>query len=533
MTIASTPTTLHFRTATPRFLAFASALGAHLALAALVLLAFSDLVTQPGSTVAGHDMTQSFNWESFNRLALSQGYLPWWNPYTLSGMPSLADFQSQLAYPLNLPLRLLPVQAFFTWGIALHVWIAASGVMALCRVIGTGWLPAFIAGAGFALGGVFAPRVHAGHLMLMYGWAWLPVALAVAIVSIRRRSWLPHPALPLVLTLQFLTGHLQTTIYVYAAVGALFLYAWLRPSHGWSLQTLNWRPTSQWAITLALLTGLAAFMLLPTIVLVKELGRTAGLTYEAAARNSWDMLHVLTLFAPEAMNSIRAEPNDSVTGSHWERSAYCGALLALLAPFGLLLARKHRWYAAFFGVLALVALAFAFGRNLPFFQLHYLVLPGLRHAARILPLFSLSVVVLGALGLDALLRRRQSRLSPVLVGLMAAEAIAIGVLGWLLHLDSGAPLAEVLGIGAWLLPIQLGGLTALVLLPQHRGVPLVAATLLSTLLIAELLLYDKPFIQARSIPDLRIVDRLLHRESVDRVVTNCDGVVQPNDMMAL
>jgi len=302
----------------------------------------------------------------------------------------------------------------------------------------------------------------------MYGWAWLPVALALAIVSVRRRTWIPHPALPAVLTIQFLTGHLQTTIYVYAAVGAFYVYAWLASARSWSINQPNWRAASQWGMTLVLLSGLAAFMLLPTIGLVKELGRTAGLSYDSAARNSWDALHLVTLVAPESMNSIRAEPNDDVRGSHWERSAYSGALLVLLAPLGFILAGERRRYAVFFGLIALMALAFSFGRNAPFFYLHYLVLPGLRHASRILPLFSLGVVVLGALGLNALMQTRQfSR--PLILGLLASEIIVFGVLIWMLHLDSNAPVSEVLGPGIWLLPVQIAGIAALIVLPGRWG----------------------------------------------------------------
>src|SRR5215211_2842667 len=69
--------------------------------------------------------------------------------------------------------------------------------------------------------------------------------------------------------------------------------------------------------------------------------------------------------------------------------------------------------------------------------------------------------------------------------------------------------------------------------PRPVGAPMLASTLLSIFLLTELSQYARPFIQGERVPDLRQIDTLFNREQIDRVVTNCDGVLQPNDMAQL
>src|SRR5262249_32981136 len=131
------------------------------------------------------------------------------------------------------------------------------------------------------------------------------------------------------------------------------------------------------------------------------------------------------------------------------------------------------------------------------------------------------------------LLQRQGFSRPLALGVVVVEVLVAAALVWLLCLDSGAPATEVLGNASWLLPLQLAGLTVLVLVPRIRAVTLPLAVLLSGCLVVELARYDAPFIRAQALPDLRVADRLFAREKIDRVATNCDGVIQPNDMMAL
>ena len=68
-------------------------------LAAVVRYVFRVALADASMLIVGHDMIQSYNWESFNRRAFDQGLLPLWNPYIFGGFPALADIQTQALYP--------------------------------------------------------------------------------------------------------------------------------------------------------------------------------------------------------------------------------------------------------------------------------------------------------------------------------------------------------------------------------------------------------------------------------------------------
>ncbi|MFN0070813.1 MAG: hypothetical protein ACKVVP_04915 [Chloroflexota bacterium] len=502
----------------------------------LVLTTLWKLVSRGDVLVHGHDLTQAYNWEFVTRRALAMGTLPYWNPYILSGMPALADLQTQVFYPPSIALRLLPIHQYFNWSIVVHVVLAGAGTFLLARSLHISRWSALVASTGFMFGGTFSPRIHGGQTVVIAGWAWLPLALAYTLRSVERRTWIPHPVLPIVLACALLTGQTQVTLYLFIAVAAMFIYAGIASARGVSGQASLSQVVAQGVCTLILLIGLSAFQLVPFARLVGESGRSAGLSYDAAARNSIDALHLLTLFAPEAMDAIRPEHSDSVEGSHWERSMFSGAMLALLAPLGVAAHLRARW-TAFFVLLGCGAMIIALGRNAPAFSLHYWLFPGLRHASRVLPLFALSLALLGALGLDAILRRLQFGASPrflrsawvLIVGQLVVFACLLGAL----QIDSAKSALEILGFTAWLGCLQAGCLLAALGIASKAVTARVLLGLASGLAILQLGWYASGFIQVGRIPDHRAVLELLGGERVDRLVSNCDGAIPPNDFMEL
>jgi hypothetical protein len=81
----------------------------------------------------------------------------------------------------------------------------------------------------------------------------------------------------------------------------------------------------------------------------------------------------------------------------WETSAYIGWLPTLLAPVAFL-DRRRRRIVVFFAGLAAIALALATGG--PLYTLHHLVFPMFRVPGRLMPLWAMSIAVLGAVGFD-------------------------------------------------------------------------------------------------------------------------------------
>src|ERR1700730_14539571 len=59
-----------------------------------------------------------------------------WDPYIQGGRPLLADAQSAVFSPFNLPAYVLPFLASLAWTAVMKVWVAAFGMFLLGRALG-------------------------------------------------------------------------------------------------------------------------------------------------------------------------------------------------------------------------------------------------------------------------------------------------------------------------------------------------------------------------------------------------------------
>jgi hypothetical protein len=442
--------------------------------AALLVIVILRGVLSPGADrLPGIDSGNLYAWEVYTRSVLADGQLPFWNPYHFAGTPHLADPQTTVFYPPALLLRWLPVPAFLGWMVALHLWIAAAGALFAARAIGLGWMAAAASAIAVMLGGSVPGWVHDGHLLLIYSVAWVPWAFGLAILSVRSGRLFPDGRLVAVLVLQFLSGYLQGSLYLAAALTFYYLFsvAWPPVAEATAASTATvprWTPIVQLG-TLALLSGAAAaFLLLPAATLVSQSGRSAGLTYREALDGSWQIRDVSTLLFP-FYGAVDSPPHRYLS----DRLAYVGWILTAFAPFAFFRRDRLR-IAIFLGLVALAACTLALGDEGGLFRLQYQLLPGLRVPGRVLFLATVSLALLGALGLEAFLamaaeRRWRLAMPAVISGIAIAAATMV---------VRAEPQTTPLGPGWPWLPVALAGsilAVAMAALIRWRRVALIVA----------------------------------------------------------
>lgn len=372
------------------------------ALALLVVVMMGDVLRTGSSRLPGRDAGNLYVWEMYTRSVLAAGRLPHWNPHHFAGTPHLADTLTTVFYPPAMLFRWVPPIPFLGWMAALHIWLGAAGVLFLSRVLGVRWLAATAAALAMMLGGSVGGWLYNSHLLLIYCTAWLPWCLGLAILSVRRQRLLPHPALVVVLALQFLAGYLQGSLYIAGTVAAYYVYSVFWPEPG-STGAVRSRSLGQLAILGVLTAGATAFQLAPTVRLVAEAARWTGLPYRDAAEGAWTLSDLATVFFP--FHGVSQEPPHRYIG---DRVVYVGWVLACLVPFALLDPARRR-IVVFFGLIAagaaMLALAYAF----PFYRLHHAIFPGLRVPGRLLFIANVSLAVLGAIGLERFVQLASTR----------------------------------------------------------------------------------------------------------------------------
>ncbi len=385
----------------------------------------------PDKLLDSHDLQNLYYpVEIHTSAAMRAGTLPTWNPYLFSGLPHMSHPVTLVYYPIAFVLRLLlPVNLAAAWALGIHLWIAGVGMYALCRSLGLRPWIALLCALVFMLNGEMVGDISAGHVWLVYALAWLPAAWLLVKLALETGSLRALAGASLIVAMLILTGHPTFPGYILLFLGFVWLLhaiqVWQRERRPQAIFGLG----ARFAAILGLGIGLAAIQVLPTVVLSSESALTSG--YDLADANLGALLpqHLTTMFLPDAYG-YRGYAS-------WEMVPYLGVLLTLAAPFAFVQA-KRRPLAILLGLIALLALALAFGHELRLFSALYLAFPPfrvLRFPPRALVLWVPAMVVLGGLGLEAL----------------ADKAVQGRWLTWAARVTGGAALIPVGAIAGYLL----------------------------------------------------------------------------------
>jgi hypothetical protein len=339
-------------------------------LAALTLLFLSGVLFPRGQQVmAGSDMVgYYYPYYEAVRTAVRAGHLPVWEPDLFGGYPFMAQPQQNAFYPPAWINFIVPTTIGVSWYVAFHIWIMGLGMVALVRALGGRWLPALLAGIGFAYGGLLTGRLWAGHSTVYAVFAWTPWIIVALIWSIHRERAAAAVVAGLPFGLAILAGHIPSLLYVGLFWGAFVLYLLL------TLPGRRWLVVRQAAIMFGVALGLAAVALAPFIQFSLSSGRVATADYAFATDYSLPPAHLATLLVPEFFGEPLRIGYWSVPT--FEELTYYAGLLAVL---GIALAlRRPTRLGVFYIILIIAGLWLALGRYGVLYELAYRFLPPFR-----------------------------------------------------------------------------------------------------------------------------------------------------------
>ena len=153
-----------------------------LAYLVIVGLVFApSLFPQSGFMLYGDDIHRQYYFyrEFFNHW-LSRGVFPWWNPYLFGGEPFIANPVVNIWYPPTWLFSLLPLTTAYSWHLYFHIVWASVGMYTLSQFVSVRagrpkeWLSSWISGVVFGLSGFFMARTFAGHVDVIAAASWMP-----------------------------------------------------------------------------------------------------------------------------------------------------------------------------------------------------------------------------------------------------------------------------------------------------------------------------------------------------------------------
>lgn len=375
-------------------------------------------------------VAQFYPWRLQLHRWLSRGLWPLWNDRQLCGYPFVGNGQSALFYPPNWLYAWVHPRTGMALNAALHFALAALLTLGFCRALGLETWAAALGALAFSCGGFMVGWTPLPTLMDCA--AWLPGCLLGVEWTLARRRW-GVCVLGACSGLCVLAGHLQISAYVLLATAA---FAGIR-----LIWHRRWRALPALVAGAALGGMLCAVQVLPALELAGMSPRGAGppgqggFAFHSAA--ALQPVELKTFVWPDALGTpARGDYRGLLVArgaSYGERCGYVGSLTLLLGLAALVFSpRAGKWMVALSALLILWAAMAGPPARLLYFGVPKLGLAG--GFNRLLCLYTFAAAILGALGVEALVRRLRLcdrpwagraalGLGPMALAILAAELL--------------------------------------------------------------------------------------------------------------
>lgn len=235
--------------------------------------------------------------ETFFRQQQLQGSLPSWHPNVAWGFPVIAAGQIGFFYPPLLLSRFLPIWLYLPTIIILHSAATLCGTYYFIKQSNASKAASLLGATAFT-GSAFIFQ-HITHLNIFLITAWLPWQYIAARAFAKKTSYKHLALLSLSLGLPFLVGQFQLPLWMAAITTFFFIYISRQSKSSW-LQL-----TKKTALLTAIVAGIAAAQILPTIELMSNSSRGLDGDFDVTRANqhSYPLYHLPTLFFPKFFGS--------------------------------------------------------------------------------------------------------------------------------------------------------------------------------------------------------------------------------------
>jgi len=190
---------------------------------------------KPSNPLLFDQVYQFVPWRYFAWRSMRDGQLPLWNPYSYAGTPFIATMQSAVFYPINLFLYLIsPFHITLVVSAILRLWISGFCTYLLARHYGLSRVSALVSSLSFMFCGYLIVWLGHPHTNVA---VWLPALVLLSEFSLNRPALLSRtlPLLALVSGIQFLGGHIETSVDVLFIFVLYHLIRWLQMARSnWS-----------------------------------------------------------------------------------------------------------------------------------------------------------------------------------------------------------------------------------------------------------------------------------------------------------
>lgn len=318
-----------------------------------------------------------YPWKTLAIGQLKAKEIPFWNPYSFSGAPLLANFQSAVFYPFNFLYLIFSQITAWSLLVLLQSFLSLFFTYLFARKIGISKLGAFVCSLSFAFSyfmSVWVEYNTMGHIIL-----WLPLALLGIEHLLFRFSLRWSMLFVLSLVFSLLAGHPQVFSYLFVFVFGYFVFR---------LSSCDNKLEKIASIVpLQLLSlGIGGMQLLPGLELIRESARSPHDYQFLINKILIQPMQLVMFFVPDIFGN-------AATRNYWLGDTYIGKVTSIgtipLLFISISIIRKKERLEKFF--LAACAFILLIATNNPFTRLLYIFnIPLISSSSPTLAVFILS-----------------------------------------------------------------------------------------------------------------------------------------------
>lgn len=338
-------------------------------------------------------LRQLYPWKTIVVSSLKNLQIPLWNPYSFSGAPLLANFQSAVFYPLNIIYLLLSQIKAWSFLIILQPFLTAFFTYFYARKIGLDKLGAIFTGTSFAFSSFMTVWLEYNTIDQVILWLPLLLLSIEKLLEKRELKWMLIFVFAILSSL--LAGHIQIFSYI---LSFLVIYLLFR-NKSLNKKILN-KNLLFFLLLIILSLGLGAVQLIPGIELISQAARSPHQYDFLVNKILIQPWQLIMLFVPDFFGN-------PATRNYWLLDTYVGKVTSIgitatiFILFGIF--SKKNPFKQFFLWTAFIVLILV--TNNPLTSLIYKInLPLISGSAPTLMvfLFCFAVSLLAGFGIDAL-----------------------------------------------------------------------------------------------------------------------------------
>lgn len=275
--------------------------------------------------LAADAIRQIYPWKEFAMEQFKNGQLPLWNPYTFSGQPLLANFQSSVFYPLNVFYFLTDAPNAWILLVVTQPFLAGLFMYIAIKSFKISTIPALFGAVAFMFSSYLITWMENGNIA--HGYIWFPLAIYTINKFFELEKFRYLVVLTLSLVFSILAGHPQTVIYLYMAVIIFWIFKAI------SLKKFSLK--SFWPLAFVTSSSLlvSAIQLLPTYSFYKISPISLPFSKEVFDRSILPAKNLISFFASDFYG--HPANNNFWSQSYGDFTPYFGVIPLIFSLWGI------------------------------------------------------------------------------------------------------------------------------------------------------------------------------------------------------